>query len=82
MDRQTAQSRASRVKRDPPEEPPSEERYGAEGRSPGSRVIAMVPAFPAGLRPASDTNWNRRSPLTVAGAAPDSVPKDTTGFPS
>lgn len=30
----------------------------------------------------SDTKWNRHSPLTVAGAAPDSAPKGTTGFPS
>jgi hypothetical protein len=69
-------------KRDPPEEPPSEEHYHAEGRSPGSRVIASVPAFPALLHSASDTKWDFRSPLTVAGAAPDSVLTNATGFPS
>lgn len=69
-------------KRDPPEEPPSEERYGAEGRSPGSRVIAVVPTFPSLVRKLSGTKWNRHSPLTVAGAAPDSAQKGTTGFPS
>jgi len=69
-------------KRDPPEEPPSEERYSAEGRSPGLRVNAAVPAFPSFLQKPSDTKWNRYSPLTVAGAAPDSAPKGTTGFPS
>ena len=37
----------TRSRRDPSEEPPSEERYGAEGRSPGLRVIAVVPAFPS-----------------------------------
>ncbi len=71
-----------RFKRDPPEEPPSEERFGAEGRSPGLRVIAVVPAFPSFVQKPSDTKWNRRSPLTVAGAAPDSAQKGTTGFPS
>jgi hypothetical protein len=33
----------------PPEEPPSEERYHVAGRSPGLRVNATVPAFPAPL---------------------------------
>jgi len=56
--------------------------YGAEGRSPGLRVVAAAPAFPSLLRKLSDTKWNRRSPLTVAGAAPDSAQKGTTGFPS
>jgi len=70
------------VRRDPPEEPPSEERYGAEGRSPGLRVIAVVPAFPGLVQKPSDAKWNRHSPLTVAGAAPDSAPKGATGFPS
>ena len=64
-------------KRDPPEEPPSEERFGVAGRSPGLRVVAVVPAFPRLCAGRSDTNWNHRSPLTVAGAAPD-----LTGFPS
>ena len=70
------------VKRDPPEEPPSEERYRVGGRYPGSRVNAVVPAFPGSSQEPSDTKWNRRSPLTVAGAAPDFAPKDITGFPS
>ena len=59
------------IKRDPPEEPPSEESYGAEGRSPGLRVVMAIPAFPSPLQRLSDTKWNRHSPLTVAGAAPD-----------
>ena len=60
-------------KRDPPEEPPSEERYAVEGRSPGLRVIAMAPAFPSLVQKLSDTKWSHHSPLTVAGAAPDSA---------
>ena len=77
-----AQRHEACFKRDPPEEPPSEERYSAEGRSPGLRVNATVPAFPSFLQKPSDTKWNRYSPLTVAGAAPDSAQKGTTGFPS
>lgn len=73
-------SRGLCFKRDPPEEPPSEERYGAEGMSPGSRVIAAVPAFPSLVLKLSDTKWNHHSPLTGAGAAPDSALKGTTGF--
>ena len=57
----------------PPEEPPSEERYHVGGRSPGSRVNTSAPTFPAPVQGASGTKWNRRSPLTVAGAAPDSA---------
>lgn len=41
-----SRSRPFAGKRDPPEEPPSEESYGVEGRSPGLWVIASVPAFP------------------------------------
>lgn len=69
-------------KRDPPEEPPSEESYRAEGRSPGSRVVMVVPAFPSLVQRLSDTKWNRHSPLTVAGAAPEFAQTSITGFPS
>jgi len=72
---ESALRHGQRFKRDPSEEPPSEESYGAEGRSPGLRVIAVVPAFPGFLQKPSDAKWNRRSPLTVAGAAPDSASK-------
>ena len=54
----------------------------SKGRFPGLRVNAAAPAFPGPLREPSDTKWSRYSPLTVAGAAPDSALKDTTGFPS
>lgn len=67
--------------RDPPEEPPSEEQHCAEGRSPGSRVNAVVPAFPSFVQKLSDTKWNRYSPLTVAGAAPDSAQKGRHRLP-
>ncbi len=70
--------------RDPvPEEPLSEERYRVGGRSPGSRVVTSVPAPSrcSGEAPVARL-WDHRSPLTVAGAAPDSTPADVTGFPS
>ena len=57
----------------PPEEPPSGERYRVAGRSPGSRVVAPAPAFPALHGAGPVAWWGCRSPLTVAGAAPDSI---------
>jgi hypothetical protein len=70
------------VKRDPPEEPPSEERYGVERQVSWLTGQHGGSGLPGRLAPPSDTKWNRRSPLTVAGAAPDSAQKGTTGFPS
>ena len=46
------------------------------GRSPGSRVLAQL-AFPGRIPVACQ----RRSPLTVAGAAPDLNLSIRTGFP-
>ncbi len=50
---------------------PAGGRYRVGGRSPGSRVVTS--AWPSRRLAPSVTRYDRRSPLTVAGAAPASI---------
>jgi len=59
---------------------PAGGRYRVGGRSPGSRV--NTPVRPSQGRTPPVTLIDRRSPLTVAGAAPALAPRGRTGFPS